>query len=137
MISKLFPFSGFFLQSEIFAAKVEIRRVFRGPKQLQNKIVIVENLGNPKICMANPKVKDTRIFFANSLKLDRQNFLSDDPKMPHFHLRSSLLRLTLSNLKVLWKLQNQEGIKQKKGKTASFDQNIMEYILLYKKKKFY
>ena len=124
----MFPFSGFFLQNEIFAAKVEIRRVFRGPKQLQNKIVIVENLGNPKICMANPKVKDTRIFFANSLKLDRQNFLSDDPKMPHFHLRSSLLRLTLSNLKVLWKLQNQEDIKQKKGKSASFNQNFMEYF---------
>ena len=120
------PFSGFFLQSKIFAAKVEIRRVFRGPKQLQNKIVIVENLGNPKICMANPKVKDTRIFFANSLKLDRQNFLSDDPKMPHFHLRSSLLRLTLSNLKVLWKLQNQEDIKQKKGKSASFNQTFEE-----------
>ena len=125
----MFLFSGFFkLQSEIFAAKVEIRRVFRGPKQLQNKIVIVENLGNPKICMANPKVKDTRIFFANSLKLDRQNFLSDDPKMPHFHLRSSLLRLTLSNLKVLWKLQNREDIKQKKGKSASFNQNFMEYL---------
>ena len=126
----MFPFSGFFkLQNEIFAAKVEIRRVFRGPKQLQNKIVIVENLGNPKICMANPKVKDTRIFFANSLKLDRQNFLSDDPKMPHFHLRSSLLRLTLSNLKVLWKLQNQEGIKQKKGMSASFDQTFMKYFV--------
>ena len=125
----MFPFSGFLLQNEIFAAKVDIRRVFRGPKQLQNKIVIVENLGNPKICMANPKVKDTRIFFANSLKLDRQNFLSaDDPKMPHFHLRSSLLRLTLSNLKVLWKLQNQEVIKQKKGKSASFYQTFMEYF---------
>ena len=122
------PFSGFFLQSKIFAAKVEIRRVFRGPKQLQNKIVIVENLGNPKICMANPKVKDTRIFFANSLKLDRQNFLSDDPKMPHFHLKSSLLRLTLSNLKVLWKLQNQEVTKQKKGKSVSFYKNYMEYF---------
>ena len=126
----MFSFSGFFLQSKIFAAKVEIRRVFRGPKQLQNKIVIVENLGNPKICKANRKVKDTRIFFANSLKLDRQNFLSaDDPKMPHFHLRSSLLRLTLSNLKVLWKLQKQEGIKQKKGKSVSFYQTFKEYFL--------
>ena len=100
----MFPFLGFFQQSKVFAAKVEIHRVFRGPKQLQNKNVIVENLGNPKICMASPKVKDTRIFFANSLKLDRQNFLSDDPEMPHFNLRSSLLRL-----------QNKEGIKQKTG----------------------
>ena len=73
---------------------------------MQNKKVIIENLGNPKICMASPKVKDTRIFFANSLKSDRQNFLSDDPEMPHFNLRSSLLRL-----------QNKEGIKQKTGKT--------------------
>ena len=90
----------------MFAAQVEIHRVFRGPKQLQNKNVIVENLGNPKICLASPKVKDTRIFFANSLKLDRQNFRSDDPEMPHFNLRSSLLRL-----------QNKEGIKQKTGKS--------------------
>ena len=73
---------------------------------MQNKNVIVENLGNPKICLASPKVKDTRIFFANSLKLDRQNFLGDDPEMPHFNLRSSLLRL-----------QNKEGIKQKTGKS--------------------
>ena len=73
---------------------------------MQNKDVIVENLGNPKICLASPKVKDTRIFFANSLKLDRQNFLGDDPEMPHFNLRSSLLRL-----------QNKEGIKQKTGKS--------------------
>ena len=100
----MFPFSDFFLQSKIFATIVEIHRVFRGPKQLQNKNVIVENLGNPKICLASPKVQDTRIFFANSLKLDRQNFLSDDPEMPHFNLRSSLLRL-----------QNKEGIKQKTG----------------------
>ena len=102
----MFPFSDFFPQSKIFAAIVEIHRVFRGPKQLQNKNVVVENLGNPKICQASPKLKDTRIFFANSLKLDRQNFFSDNPEMPHFNLRSSLLRL-----------QNKEGIKQKTGKS--------------------
>ena len=113
----MFLFSGFSLLSKIFAAKVQIRRVFRGPKQLENKIVIVENLGNPKICMANPDVKDTRIFFTDSLKLERQKFLSESPKMPHLYLRSSLLRLTLSNLKVLWKLQNQGDKQQKKGKS--------------------
>ena len=40
----------------IFAAKVVIKRVFRGPLALKNRMVIVENLGNPRICMANPKV---------------------------------------------------------------------------------
>ena len=112
--------SGFMLKNKIFAAKVEIRRVFRGPKQLQNTKVIVENLGNPRICMANPKIKDTRIFFANSLKLNHQKFFGGNPKMPHFHLKSSLLRLTLSNLKVLWKLQNQEKRRQHSGGKGIF-----------------
>ena len=40
----------------IFAAKVVIKRVFRGPLALKNRMVIVENLGNPRICMANPQV---------------------------------------------------------------------------------
>ena len=39
-----------------FAAKVVIKRVFRGPLALKNRMVIVENLGNPRICMANPQV---------------------------------------------------------------------------------
>ena len=40
----------------IFAAKIVIKRVFRGPLALKNRMVIVENLGNPRICMANPQV---------------------------------------------------------------------------------
>ena len=113
--------SGFMLKNKIFAAKVEIRRVFRGPKKLQNEKVIVENLGNPRICMANPKVKDTRIFFSDSLNLEHQKFLGiGDPKMPHFHLRSSLLRLTLANLKVLWKLQNKERWQHNTGKGVTY-----------------
>ena len=47
---------GKFPRRKIFAAKVLIKRVFRGPTALENRIAVVENLGNPRICVANPKV---------------------------------------------------------------------------------
>ena len=90
-----------------YAAVVQIRRIFRGPKTLQNSEVIVENLGNLRICLANPKLGDTRIFFTDSIKPGRERFAQDH--LPHFNLRSSLLRLTLANLRVLWHLKTHPG----------------------------
>lgn len=90
-----------------YASIVLVRRVFRGPKSLQNSEVIVENLGNLRICLANPKLGDTRIFFTDSIKPGRERF--PQAQLPHFNLRSSLLRLTLSNLRVLWHLKNHRG----------------------------
>ena len=102
---------------KIFAAKVFVRRVFKGPKLLQDKFVIVENLGNPRICMSKPKVKDTRLFFTDPLMLEDYHYFGS-PRTPHFKLRSSLLRLTLSNLRILWHLDSStKGTK--KGKSIS------------------
>ena len=50
-------------RKNIFAAKVVIKRVFRGPLALKSRVVIVENLGNPRICMANPKVNVLKQIF--------------------------------------------------------------------------
>ena len=90
-----------------YASIVLVRRVFRGPKSLQNSEVIVENLGNLRICRANPKLGDTRIFFTDSIKPGRERFPNDN--LPHLNLRSSLLRLTLDNLRVLWRLKTPLG----------------------------
>ena len=57
----------------IFAAKVVIKRVFRGPLALKNRMVIVENLGNPRICMANPQVN---IFHKQFIFLKKKIYLS-------------------------------------------------------------
>ena len=102
-----------------YASIVLVRRVFRGPKNLQNSEVIIENLGNLRICLANPKLGDTRIFFTDSIKPGRERF--PKPQLPHFNLRSSLLRLTLSNLRVLWQLKNQKG---KPKKVQNFEGRI-------------
>jgi hypothetical protein len=108
----LFIFLGHGIVS-IFAAKIAIKRVFRGFSGLQSQEVIVENLGNPRICLSTPKIGDTRLFFTDQLILEDFHFPGD--KMPHFKLRSSLLRLTLPNLRVLWKLKK----FTKKGKTIN------------------
>ena len=51
------------------------------------------------------------MFFTDPLKLEEYRF--SGPRLPHLKLRSSLLRRTLSNLRVLWNL---DTIKAKKGK---------------------
>lgn len=89
----------------IFGAKVIVKRVFRGDKdRLQGKEVIVEGLGNPKICVSRPRLGDTRLFFTDPL--GRAEFAFPGSGIAeHVRLKSSLLRLTLPNLKVLWKME--------------------------------
>ena len=109
----------------LYSAKVEIKRIFRGPEGIHRHKVIVENLGNPRICISNPKVGDTRIFFTDSIKRSDQKIAKKYSKVPHFHLRSSLLRLTLGNLKALWRLQNQN----KKGAITKGKKNCITFFL--------
>jgi hypothetical protein len=44
-----------------YAAKVTVKRVFRGEgRNLEGREVVVEGLGNRKICVSRPKIGDTR-----------------------------------------------------------------------------
>ena len=83
-----------------FGAKVKIKRVYRGNQDLQGQTVVVDGLGNPNICVSRPKPKDTKVFFVDSTA-----------RKHRFRLRSSLLRLTLSNLKALWLIARNEAGK--------------------------
>lgn len=51
-----------------YAAKVSVRRVFRGERdRLETNHVIVEGLGNPKICFSDPKIGESFIFLTDRL----------------------------------------------------------------------
>ena len=93
------------VKPKVFAARVKVKRVFRGQKSLQGKFVVVEGLGNPRICISRPRLGDTRIFFVNE---SRHFLMRKYGNLKTMRLRSSLLRLTLPNLRILWKLA-QEG----------------------------
>ena len=99
------------LKRHQYAASIIVQRVFRGNKDLEGKNVIVEGLGNPNFCVSRPRLQDTRIFFVNIMKTKEFRFGS--PSIEHFRLRSSLLRTTTQNIKILTALKN---IKNSKGK---------------------
>ena len=87
------------LKRRQYSATVLIKNVFRGNKKLQNQNVIIEGLGNMKFCVSRPRLKDTRIFLVNSLeKLQYQLHVSS---LRRFRLKSSLLRPTKENIKIL------------------------------------
>ena len=76
-----------------WAAKVVVKRVFdigqRADAFHVGQEVIVEGLGNPKICVSRPTIGDTRIFFVDNVDIDI------------VRLRSSLLRISPRNLRRL------------------------------------
>ena len=100
-----------------FAGKVQVRRVFRGKKGLEGKMVIVEGFGSSVFCLSSPRLGDTKIFFLQSRSL-RHNRL---PTKNLFKLAHNILKLSLKNLKVLWKLEKR-GVKGKNIKMFN-DQN--------------
>ena len=91
-----------------FAGRVKVRRVFKGDKGLEGRMVMIEGLGSKTICLSSPRLGDTKLFFMQTSKL-RQNIY---PRVYKFKLRDNILKLNLKNLKVLWKLE--DGTKQGK-----------------------
>ena len=91
-----------------FAGKVKVRRVFKGDKGLEGRMVMVEGLGSKTICMSSPRLGDTKLFFLQTTKL-RHNIY---PRVYKLKLKDNILKLNLKNLKVLWKLED----GNKKGK---------------------
>ena len=100
------------LKRHQYAASIIVQRVFRGNKDLEGKNVIVEGLGNPNFCVSRPRLQDTRIFFVNIMKV--KEFRFDSATIEHFRLRSSLLRTTTQNIKILTTLENRKNSKGKR-----------------------
>ena len=90
-----------------FAGKVKVRRVFRGDKGLEGRMVMVEGFGSKDFCLSSPRLGDTKLFFVQNIKA-RQNIY---PRVYKFKLKDNILKLNLRNLKTLWKLEE----KNKKG----------------------
>ena len=88
-----------------FAGKVEVRRVFKGKKGLEGRMVMVEGFGSRSICLSSPRLGDTKIFFLQTV---RQRHSGHRLKLTH-----NILKLNLKNLKVLWKLE-ERGVKGRK-----------------------
>ena len=126
-------------QPVTYASKVLVKRVFRGEKKrFEARSVIVEGLGNPKICVSRPKIGDTRIFFTDHIRsVEDYNFPADN--LTHFRLRSSILRVTIENLRVLWddeknnRMENNatsSGSGRKTNLSTLLRQQILKYCLI-------
>ena len=44
----------------LYAARVAVKRVFKGGRGLRGRSVVVGGLGNPKICVSRPRLGDAR-----------------------------------------------------------------------------
>ena len=82
---------------------VKVRRVFRGNTRLQGRIVRVEGLDKNDICIPAPRQGDTKLFFLRRVKGGKIKV------RPSFKLDSSMQKVNLQNLKVLWNLEAQDN----------------------------
>ena len=95
------------LKRRQYSATVLVKNVFRGNEKLQNQNVIIEGLGNKKFCVSRPRLKDTRVFLLNSVKA--RLYTKRVSSLHHFRLRSSLLRPTKENIKILSNLGKEQA----------------------------
>ncbi|XP_053635062.1 agrin-like [Cherax quadricarinatus] len=73
------------------AGGVRVKRVFKGGASLAEQVVQVDGLGGWKVCQSRASVRDTHIFLTN---IDHHGRVT---------LNSSLVRLTLKNLRTIAK----------------------------------
>jgi hypothetical protein len=99
-----------------FAGKVKVRRVFRGDKRVEGRMVMVEGFGSKNLCKASPRLGDTKLFILSRIKQSRYIH----PLVYHLKLSDNIFKHNLRNLKILWKTYNQEKI----GKQIVFGTDI-------------
>ena len=87
-----------------FSGKVRVKRVFRGEKGLEGRMVMVEGFGTDHICLSTPRLGDTKLFFLKSKRV-RHNHR----RAKTFKLNSNVLKINLRNLKALWKLEAKDN----------------------------
>ena len=85
-----------------FSGKVKVKRVFRGERVLEGRMVMVEGFGSKHVCLSTPRLGDTKLFFLKSMRLRHTH---THRRVKTFKLYSSILKINLNNLKALWKLE--------------------------------
>ena len=73
----------------------------------QGRTVLLEGLGSRQFCVSTPRLGDTKIFLVDQIVGD-QNRGRNSLSVPKLQLRSSILKVNLRNLKVLWRLEENE-----------------------------
>lgn len=82
------------------AGGVRVKRVLKGRRDVAGRLVEVLGLGGDEVCNSHARVRDTKIFLTY---LDETN---------RVHLNSSLIRLTLRNLRKITKaVQGECGVQ--------------------------
>ena len=74
---------------------------------VQGRTVLLEGLGSRQFCVSTPRLGDTKIFLVDQIVGD-QNRGRNSLSVPKLRLRSSILKVNLRNLKVLWRLEENE-----------------------------
>ena len=82
--------------------KIKIKRVFKGDRGLEGRLVVVEGFGTKNICLSNPRLGDTKLFFLQMGKM-RQDISGQALK---FRLNDNILKINSRNLKTLIKLRD-------------------------------
>ena len=77
----------------------------------QGRTVLLEGLGSRQFCVSTPRLGDTKIFLVDQI-VDDQNRGRNSLSVPKLRLRSSILKVNLRNLKVLWRLEENETNRQ-------------------------
>ena len=88
--------------------KIKIKRVFKGDRGLEGRLVVVEGFGNRNICLSNPRLGDTKLFFLKMGKM-RQDISGQALK---FGLNDNILKINSRNLKTLIKYRDRRVRKR-------------------------
>ena len=75
---------------------------------VQGRTVLLEGLGSRQFCVSTPRLGDTKIFLVDQIVKSDQNRGRNSLSVPKLRLRSSILKVNLRNLKVLWRLEENE-----------------------------
>ena len=102
--------------------KIKIKRVFKGDRGLEGRLVVVEGFGNTNICLSNPRLGDTKLFF---LKMDkmRQDLFGQALK---FRLNDNILKINSRNQKTLIKLRDRRERKRKIKKQREIKKSVCD-----------
>ena len=92
-----------------------ISRILSPHSMTQGRTVLLEGLGSSQFCVSTPRLGDTKIFLVDQVQDDKSRL-----SVPKLRLRSSILKVNLRNLKVLWRLEEGEAKgKHRKAKSSN------------------
>lgn len=94
----------FYMKNEggVAGGRIKIRRVFKGDKSMEGRLVLVEGFGNKNICLSNPRLGDTKLFFLKMGKMRQER----SGQVLRFKLNDNILKINSRNLKTLSKFRD-------------------------------